>query len=353
MSNGHWDKVPLFAHLDGPDFGLGIADSDASSIGNRSRIVILGKWVGFVKRGSAESGILESFRQIKKANSGTQVYFPWSACDYFPRFYASMSGNRQCEDYALRIRRDGKLHTPTSGHADALLWDTSNPEMREWWVTTIADEVRREGYDGVYVDGIKQFVMRQNEAARYIGARLAHDLAAGVDEMMGKLRCALIPLGTSIIYNGAKTSPQWPDGGTRFADNGLADGVLLQSFGRNSSPSPEPAAMAADMDIVARLSRRRRIVAFTAGPDTVPESAAALEFSLACFLCCAGEDSYFRFADPGLDVRSCAIYDRELGPPESGVQLIDGKMRYARNFENATVEADLVSRTARIVWRHT
>ncbi|MGK8504501.1 putative glycoside hydrolase [Nocardia asiatica] len=320
-------------------------------IANRCEIVILGKWLGRTKWGNTEAGSADAFDRIKADNPTTQVFYSWSACDYFTSFYESMQDGKLPELYALKVPDGNEYGYLNSWHSDALFWDTSNREMREWWVECISDEVRRIGYDGVYVDGIKQYVMRLEEMRTIAGHELADQLATGVSKMMSALRAELRPYGTKVIYNGIKHSPLWPDGGARFVYDDLADGVLLESFGRNAPPSPEPSAMVADMSLAASLDASERIVAFTAGRDTAPNNPKVLEFAIGCFLACAGDNSFFRFVEDRDDLHSSELYGRSLGPPKGPAEKKEASLAYSREFEYATVDVDIDTRKARIVWK--
>ncbi|WP_241474281.1 putative glycoside hydrolase [Mycolicibacterium neoaurum] len=351
MNKRRWDRVPTFAYLDGPNYAFGIPDEQLNLISERISFVILGKWVGRLKCGSSESGSAAAMKQIKLRNPHVGVYFSWSACDYFTAFYKSMERGRLPESYAVRALDFEKNGYLASTHADALFWNTSHANMRNWWVSTVEHEVRRVGYDGVYVDGIKQYILRKEEIGEIVGESLAIQLADGVHSMMADLRDAPGLGRTSIIYNGIKSSPEWPDGGSRFVEKELADGVVLESFGMNSAPSPEPEAMAADMALVSTLDGRGNLVAFTSGEDTCPGSSNALEFGLACFLCCAGENSYFRFSGSDAEAQFRDLSEYVVGPPRTVLQQDRGSMTFRREFECATVEVDLKARESHIQWK--
>ena len=81
----------------------------------------------------------------------------------------------------------------------------------------------------------------------------------------------------------------------------------------------------------------------------------ALAYSLAVFLICAEEHSYFRAhegysANDGDNwMRWFEEYDKPLGPPK-GPAVKDG-YRYTREFEHASVALDLEKRSGVIKWK--
>ena len=342
MGPAHWDSLPLAACVDGAEHGDGLSPEQAEFLANTHRIVVLGKWVGRDRHGSSEKGNAVALRQLKAVNPDVLVCCFWAVNDQFSAFYESASRDSVPREFLL-FSPGGGEHISMPHHPDIYAWDTANPALRAWWVETVVGRVLADGYDGVHVDGIKPYVLRSHVVAAALGDEVARGVAAGVDAMMADLRAALAGTGKLVLYNGIKSSHLWPDGGTRYLTAGLADGVLLESFGCGSHPSPSPAAMAADMDLVARVDGSGGTALFGSKPDS-PD---AFGFSLACFLCCAGENSFFRFPLPGLGLDAFAPYLRPFGTP--GPVERDGT-RYRREFEHASVEVDLATRAARINW---
>ncbi|GIF08242.1 putative glycoside hydrolase [Actinoplanes siamensis] len=347
MTTGHWDSLPLFAHVDGAEYGDGLTDAQAEFLAHEHRIVVLGKWVGRTRHGSTEAGNAIALRRLKEINPDLRVHCFWAVNDQFSAFHAAAAVARVPQDYIVR-HPDGGEYLSMPHHQDIFAWDTSHPELRKWWVTTIVDRVLEEGWDGVHVDGIKQYVMRRHVKAAALGHEVAAALAAGVDILLADLRAALPD--RPILYNGIKSSPWWPDGGRRYLDAGLADGVLLESFGCGAAPSAEPAWMLADLDLVSALDRRNKVVVFGSKPDARPDPAEALRFSLACFLCSAGSNSYLRFPLPGLGRETFAPYLRPIGAPRGPAERLDGGLRLRRDFERVSVEVDLDTGAARFDW---
>jgi hypothetical protein len=349
MTAGHWDSLPLFALVDGAEFGPGLSDQQAEFLAREHRIVVLGKWVGRTRHGSTEAGNAVALRRLKELNPAVQVLCFWAVNDQFSDFYESSAVGRVPRDFVLRSPAGGDYITMPH-HPDIFAWNTANPALREWWVSTIVARLLGEGYDGVHVDGIKQYVMRSHVHAAVLGEEPARDLAAGVGEMLAGLRTALAGSGKLIVYNGIKSSPAWTDGGARYLDAGLADGVLLESFGGGAPPSHEPAWMVADMDLALNLARHDRTIVFGTRPEAGRNAGDSLQFSLACFLCCAGPRSYFRFPLPGLGRERLAPYLRPIGPPRSPAERFDDGTRFRRDFEHVSVDVNVSSRAVRIDW---
>lgn len=350
MAREHWDTVPLFAYLEGERFGNGLSDEELSLLAEHYQVVVLGKWVGRLRRGSAEAGNVEALDQLKQRNPELPVYCWWSVKDCPTLFFDSMAEGRLPDDYFARDL-DGELYFSVPEHPDVLAWNTANPDMRRWWVTTIVDHVLTQGFDGVLIDGVKRYVMRSDVIAQVLGDDVSRGIAAGVDALMTDLHGALADTGKATVYNGIKTGPQWADGGTGYLDTDLANGVMLESFGRGSPPSSEPAAMVADMSIVTRIANQDKAVLFVAGPQTPPSPDRAFEFALACFLCCAGDNSYFQFAGLSLTTHGPnRAYHRPLGAPRGPAEPTSDALGLRRDFEHASVNVDVSTGRSTISW---
>ena len=349
MTAAHWNSLPLFAHVDGAEYGEGLSREQAEFLATSHRIVVLGKWIGHTTHGSAEAGNAVALRQLKDINPDVQVYCFWAIKDQFGWFYDSAKIERMPSDFVLRTR-EGSDYVSMAHHPEVLAWNTANPAMRDWWVSTIMDRVLGGGFDGLLVDGIKPYIMRSHELAAAVGDDVAAEVGAGVDTLLADLREKLSRSGIPIVYNGIKTSPLWSDGGVRYLDSGLADGVMLESFGCGTAPSHEPASMATDMELVSSIDRRGKVVVFGAKADTRPDPADSVKFSLVCFLCCAGSNSYFRMPLPDVGREALAPYVRPIGAPRSPAERDADGIRWRREFEHVSVEVDIASGAAHLHW---
>lgn len=333
VDRGHWDEVPLYGHLGKP---TAFTDAEVTFLVNNYSIV-LEKFMGKAQKNNAEAASAAACAQIKKKSPKTQVFYYWNSAVDWVDLYASTKSLPSA--YTL-TQTNGKPFVP---RADTLGFDTSNPDLRSWWVDQAANQVTKVGYDGVFIDGIKRYAERTDILVPLIGAKKQKDVTAGLGTMMSALR-AKLGTGKTIIYNGIDYSPAyWADGGKLYLDQ--TDGVMLEKF---DGPT---AQLAGNMDLCQQVAQAGKMIAFC---GSGPLQASGVDFPLACFLCVAGAKSYFRYArlgdwmsDSGV-LQSFPQFQKQLGAP-AGPATKNG-LTYTRTFQHAKVSADVQAGKGIIVW---
>ncbi|MEJ6645867.1 MAG: putative glycoside hydrolase, partial [Akkermansiaceae bacterium] len=131
--------------------------------------------------------------------------------------------------------------------------------------------------------------------------------------------------------------------------------------------------VAKGIDAIQKAARSGKIIAFTIGSksyaDTDMDTEASktkvkktsfqerFTYTLALFLICAEEHSYFLFTDSyGVDdgrnklwMKNLPEYSKPLGAPKGPAQKND--YQYVRSFEHAEVKVDIKKETATILWK--
>jgi len=344
-----WDKIPLYAHL-GKSSG-DFTDEEASFLAARFNFITIEKRQAVETRGSTEEGVYFAARQLKKLNPEMKVLFYWNGfLDYAGyKAHETIAGHPewylrdQSGDLAVKKDRWRK-------------YDLSNPACREWWTDVVKEAVTSAPIDGVFLDAVPQITAAGGKKAW--GAEKYDAVQKGLIELM-QLTRRKMGADKVLFYNGIR------DGRLgQYLDE--ADGAMIEHFGYFASAGKE--AMAADMKAMTDAGGQGKIIVFKAWPgfafsddammskpheELAKLARARITFPLACFLAAAQEYSYFCYTW-GYRENHGAFdwypeFDKPLGPPK-GPAKRDG-WTYRREFEHASVWADLANRKASIDWR--
>ncbi|MCO1574340.1 putative glycoside hydrolase family 15 protein [Crossiella sp. SN42] len=348
LASAHWRTVPVYGHLGKrTDFTA----EDISFLVRRYSVITIEKTQGASVRQAAEQASARALNQLKQREPAPKVYYYWNSAVAYPEHYAALADLPPA--WTLK-QTDGQPWQPIANNADALAYDLSRKDVRDWWVEQAVTQVKR-GYDGIFVDGVKRFAMGTTRLAKIVGAEKQQAVTAGIGKLVPALRAAL-PAGKVLLCNGVEHQPNaWPDSGKSFLTH--ADATMLEHFGI-TGPKPNTAAeMAAQLDLLSTVdSQYGKFIAFCGWPDSGRSAPlplqAGITFPLACFLVAAGAHSYFRYgsgwrAEDG-PLEPFPELERPLGPPQ-GPAVRDG-YTYTRTFEHAHVTVDLAAVTGRIAW---
>jgi len=355
-SSAHWATVPLYGHLSKPkDF----TSADLDHIVNYYPMVTLEKAQGSVTYGNAEDGCEAAYAQIRARSKSIKLFYYWNAAVVWHDFYACFKNGFDMS-WILKDQ-DGKPWDPVPVHPSAVYgYDTSNPQLREWWVRQVVAQVERVGYDGVFIDAIARYNVDRTELIGVCGKVKADAVVQGQRDMVAELRRRL-GMTKTLLYNGIRylPSPDWNGTGGYL---GITDGAMLEHYGVHHTASP--GSMKGDLNLARNVDSQGKMVAFCGWwnsgminpPSEPPESwKDNLKFSLASFLCAAGPHSYFHYARRNFSYNEGAFEDfpdlkKPLGPP-AGAAVQRGYV-FTREFERASVRVDLSDvRSASIEWR--
>ena len=347
-----WAHVPLYAHL-GKTSG-DFSPAEIRFLASHFALVTIEKAQALDQRGSTEAGAAAAVAALKRANPHLTVLVYWNAFVDYQRMYDSLRTDLPA-DWFLD---DGPS---SAGGAPVQRFDSSNAAFRRWWIDTGAKLVSATGADGIFVDSIAAAAGHPAQLAVRLGPARAAAIVSGAKAMLSGLRQRL-GNGKLVIFNGLRAMPGgWPDGGLDFLP--YASGAMVEDFDFGQFTAPQQ--IAADLELIRAAEARGKIVLVKAWPTVNPptgssESSPALaagahrdlDFPLACFLVVAERGAYFGYAwgfraENGW-FQTYDEFNRALGAP-LGPAVRHGLV-FEREFQHASVRADLAAKSATIRW---
>ncbi|MFI3331639.1 MAG: putative glycoside hydrolase [Rikenellaceae bacterium] len=357
-----WDKVSVCIHL-----GKSTDDFTAKETKFLSRfpIVCLEKNQGLNKHGAMELGTIAAGKAIKEYNPDTKILFYFNSCIDFGEMYMTgyMLSDDANPDWAVKSL-NGE-YVLIRNRTNRRMYDYSNDNMREWWVSTARKWTRNKYIDGVFIDAIPKYAASTPTRKKQWGEEKFNAIYAGLHSALSELKTELngekLMIGNFLRGN----EKIMPDMGTHFHD--YTDGGMIEHLGILTCSPKEH--IAKDIELIQDAAKRKKIVVVKAWPtfnfmemgdmknksQKVKETKARedIVFPLACFLVGAGEWAYFCYSwgyehtQGGLV--DYAEYNKPLGKPLGDAVKTDWV--YTREFERASVWVDLESRQAKINWR--
>ncbi|MBB3208236.1 hypothetical protein FHS27_004063 [Rhodopirellula rubra] len=359
-----WDTIPLYMHIRKVD---AFTDQELNYLADFP-LITLEKTTGSRAYGSTDEGTIEAAKAIKQINPVAKVLFYRNVIVH----YGTYSFDKQLADipnwYLVDKRGNDKL---IRGKSRA--YDTSNAELRDWWVTAATDVCKSPYVDGLFLDGnikvLSSFLERQ------LPPNKKQQTVDGFHEMMTETRTAL---GPEKLMLANIIRARFEDGGLEFTN--YFDGSYLECFttpaGTNLSRADY---LVRGINATQQAARQGKIIAMTMAmgessvSDGVDEVHARIDdvskiqqdelnFKLALFLICAEKYSYLFLNDgycvdtrgkseicqSGLWLKSLPEYSKRLGPPK-GPAVKEG-YRYTREFEHASVWIDVEKSEGKVQW---
>ncbi|WP_405064426.1 putative glycoside hydrolase family 15 protein [Kribbella sp. NBC_01505] len=356
-TSAHWATVPLYGHLSKPtDFSA----ADVDHIVSTYPVVTLEKAQGHHTHGNAEEGCAAGYAQIRARSSSIKILYYWNAAIVWRDYYASLMSSGFDLAWTLKMSDDTPWD-PVPDHPSTIYaYDTSNADLRAWWVDQVVGQVAQVGYDGAFIDAIARYNVQKSELVALFGQAKADAVVQGQRDMVAQLRRTLGAAKT-VLYNGLRYMPTVPDWNGTGGCLGITDGAMLEHFGILDSASP--GSMKGDLNLARNVDGQGKMVAFcgwwssgTVSPPSDPPASWKdnITFSLASFLCAAGPNSYFHYARKNFSYNEGAFADfpvlrNPLGPP-LGAAVQHGYV-FTREFEHASVRVDLSDvQSASIQW---
>lgn len=353
-----WDRIPLYMHIRKDS---AYSDEEISFIA-KFPLITFEKSNGHKSFGSTEEGTLVAARKVKELNPRSKILYYRNVLVH----YGSYAANEAISQMPEALLRDQEGNDRLVRNL-VPAYDLSNAQVRKWWVDQCKRMTDDPAIDGVFFDGNVK-ALEPGYLRREIGQEKKEQVEAGYKQMMQQTREAI---GSDKLMIANILRARFEKGGLEYMH--YFDGSYLEGFFHNVGRVSYEDYVAEGIATMQQAARAGKIIAFTSslsmtadagtmGIDEVYGQAEsdlqaqeALTYTLAIFLVCAEEYSYFR-AHEGYSangnkrwMRWFAEYDKPLGPPK-GPAKQDG-FKYTRSFEHATVSVDIQQRTADIQWR--
>ncbi len=354
-----WDVTPQYFMFG--DTGRVLRPDEVESIAARTDFLCIEKSHGSRQLGFAELGARHEAAAFKKIKPEMKVLFYFNSAYAWPFTSYNQMFKRGKIDEHPELKRLLIVDPKTGELAhrrNVFFFDVLNPELREWWVNTVAQGVTDSGCDGAFIDQMHGF------------AWLRQDRSEEVEKAMGDMMAALkkkMGPGKILLANNAHqkiAKDVFP----------VVDAIMFEHY-KAELLSKE--SLLRDWDDMLRIAKAGKMSIFRIGveSDRSPtqksdqqrrtrnrsERMAALAkervgFYLACYLIGAQPYSYSQYGW-GWTLSSGSLHDypelhKPLGAPKGPYQRTNPEgWEFTREFEHASVWVNTASRQAKITWR--
>jgi len=350
-----WDVTPQYFM-----FGNGervLEPEEVEYIAEKTGFLCIEKSHGHKMLGSAELGAKHDAAAFKALKPGIKVLFYFNSAYAWP--FTSYNKNftlEKIEDYPEL--KKFLLIDPETGElarrGTTLFFDVLNPELREWWVETVAKGVEVSGCDGVFVDQMHGFFWLREDKKEEVHLAMGEMMAA-IKEKLGPDK---ILLGNNATDEIAKhvypviDANMFEHYSTRLTtkENLLKEWDQMQNIAKDGKISVFRFGVETEGTRLEKASKQER------NNEIAKLSQERLEFYLACYLIGAQPYSYFQYGwGWRLDTGPLVDYPellKPLGTPEGAYERINPEgWEFTREFEHASVWLDTEKREAKITWR--
>jgi len=354
-----WEVTPQYFMFG--DTQRVLLPDEVRSIAARTDFLCIEKSHGLKMLGAAELGAKHEAAAFKKIKPDIKVLFYFNSAYAWPFTSYNQVFTRDKIDQHPELKKF-LLVDPETGklahRRNVFFFDVLNPELRRWWVNTVAKGVADSGCDGAFIDQMHGFVWLRKDKSEDIEKAMG-ELMASLKKKMGPDKILLANNANQAIakhvfpvmdasmfehYNEKLLSKEsllqdWKDM-LRIAKAGKMS-IFRIGVESDRSPSQRQGPRGS------RRGRSERMAAL---------AKERLEYYLACYLIGAQPYSYFQYGW-GWTLSSGTLQDypelhKPLGAPKSAYQRTtpDG-WEFTREFEHASVWVDTEKKEAKITWQ--
>ena len=353
-----WDTVPRYMHVR----KLTAFTPEEAGYLASFPLITFEKTTGMKEFGGTEKGTLRAAEAVKRINPRAKILYYRNILVHYAMYDADKRLAAVSDPFLVDHKGNTKL---VRGNVPA--YDLSNKAIQAWWLDQAATMCASEYIDGLFVDGnIK--VLEPVYLRRAVGEKKKAAVAEAYHGMMKKLPATLGP-DKLVVANMIRA--RFDDAGLEYL--GYFDGSYIENFEHAVGGMSREEYMVKGIAAIQSAARKGRIIAFTIGlgeiNDTelgIDESRASVSgsedvrerfiYSLALFLICAEEQSYFMASNGyGVDdgrnplwMNDFPEYAYPLGAPNG--RAIKKGYTYRREFKHASVVVDIQTEKANIVW---
>ncbi|TWT67553.1 putative glycoside hydrolase [Allorhodopirellula solitaria] len=354
-----WDVTPQYFMFG--DTRRVLQPGEVKSIAAKTDFLCIEKSHGSRQLGFAELGAKHEAAAFKKIKPEMKVLFyfnsayAWPFTSYNQMFRRSkIDDHPELKSFLIVDPETGEL----AHRRNVFFFDVLNPDLRKWWVDTVAKGVAESGCDGAFIDQMHGFVWLRQDRREEVEKAMG-DMMAALKKRLGPDK---ILLGNNVHQKSAKDV--FP----------AVDAIMFEHY-KADLLSKE--ALLRDWNDMLRIAKAGKMSIFRIGVEADRSMAEKddqrggnrdrtetlatlakdrLEFYLACYLIGAQPYSYFQYGW-GWTLSSGALHDfpelhKPLGAPEGSYQRTtpDG-WEFTREFEHARVWVNTESQQAKITWR--
>ena len=351
-----WDTTPMYYMFGASKL---LTPEEVEFIAERTDFLCIEKAHGRGSLGAAELGAKHEAEAFKKIKPEAKVLFYFNAAYAWPfTSYNQGFTPETIDDYPelkKLLLKDSETGEPIlDERRNTFLFDVLNPELREWWSSTVAKGVADSGCDGAFIDQMHGFFW------------LREDRSDEVEKAMGQLMAALkkkMGPGKILLANNANQ---------KIARHvfPVMDASMFEHYNEKLLSKE---SLLQDWEDMLRIAKAGKISVFRIGveSDRSPSqqqsprgsrrdrSALAkerAEYYLACYLMGAQPYSYFQYGW-GWTLASGSLHEfpelrKPLGAPKGPYRRTtpDG-WEFTREFEHASVWVDTEKGQGKITWR--
>jgi hypothetical protein len=354
-----WEVTPQYFMFG--DTERVLLPEEVRSIAARTDFLCVEKSHGLRTLGAAELGAKHEAAAFRKIKPGIKVLFYFNSAYAYP--FTSYS--KELTPDKIDQHPDMKqflLVDPETGalahRRNVFFFDVLNPELRQWWVDTVAKGVADSGCDGAFIDQMHGFA--------WLRADKRQDVRKAMGEMMASLKKKMGPgkilLGNNANQAIAKHVLPVIDANMfeHYSKELLSKESLLQDWKDMLRNAKAGKMSIFRIGVEADLEQNRQQDKSRARRGRSERMAALakerVEYYLACYLIGAQPYSYFQYGW-GWTLSSGSLQDypelhKPLGAPKGAYRRTTPEgWEFTREFEHASVWVNTESRQAKISWR--
>lgn len=354
-----WEVTPQYFMFG--DTERVLLPDEVRSIAARTDFLCIEKSHGLKMLGAAEHGATHEAAAFKKIKPDIKVLFYFNSAYAWPFTSYNQIFMRDKIDQHPALKAL-LLVDPGTGELahrrNVFCFDVLNPQLRQWWVDTVAKGVADSGCDGAFIDQMHGFAWLRSDKSP--------EVQKAMGDMMASLKRRLGPDKILLANNANQTIAKhvFP----------VIDASMFEHY---SEELLSKESLLQDWEDMLRIAKAGKMSIFRIGVEhdrsTNPrqnqsrsnrgrsERMAALarerlEYYLACYLIGAQPYSYFQYGW-GWTLSSGSLQEypelqKPLGAPKGAFRRITPEgWEFTREFARASVWVNTESRKARITWR--
>ncbi|MDF7800418.1 alpha-L-fucosidase [Pontiellaceae bacterium B1224] len=344
-----WDTTPMY-YMFGETKRV-LHPEEVEFISQRTDFICIEKSHGLNELGAAELGARHEVAAFKKLKPEMKVLFYYNSAYAWPfTSYNKMFRHRMIDDYPELKKL--LITNPETGELEhrnnVFFFDVLNPDLRRWWVDTVAKGMSESGSDGVFIDQMHGFAwLRKDRSA---------EVEKAMGEMLGALKEKIGPDKILLANNAHQSLAKhvFP----------VMDASMFEHYNSNLLSKEK---VLQDWDDMLRIAKAGKMSIFRIGVEAEKDKKESnrqraqlaterLEYYQACYLIGAQPYSYFQYGW-GWKLADGSLHDfpelqRPLGEPKGAYTRItpDG-WEFTREFEHASVWVDTEKKVGKVTWK--